>query len=65
MVIHQCDICGKEIGVWIRVSVEPNAAFVLSNVGHLIKYSGEYEICEECFENLLKKIKTEKGNVDD
>lgn len=59
MVIHQCDICGKEIGVWLSVSVEPNAAFVLSNVGHLVEYSGEYEICEECFKNLLKKIKGE------
>ena len=59
MVIHQCDICGKEIGVWLSVSVKPDTPFVLSNVGHLIEYSGEYEICEECFENLLKKIKGE------
>lgn len=59
MVIHKCDICGKELGVWLNVNIEPNAALVFSNVGHLIEYSGEYEICEDCFENLLKKIKGE------
>ena len=61
MVIHKCDICGKELGVWLSVSIKPNAALVFSNVGHLIKYSGEYEICEKCFMNLYETIKGENN----
>ena len=53
MIIHQCDICKKEITTWISINVTPDAAYSFTNIGDLINYRGYYELCPKCFKKII------------
>jgi len=63
MVVHKCDICGKEMGAWLKVStfieVDNNRSLDVSNLSPL---SGSFEMCGDCFGSLIRKKESEEIN---
>ena len=49
MIVHKCDICGKEIGVWFSITVNIGASRPETNVADLVGYQGTIELCKDCF----------------
>lgn len=55
MISFKCDVCGKELGRWYRVTVSPYALCSFQNVSHMIKNECMKDICEDCFEKVKRK----------
>ena len=55
MTIHKCDLCGKEVAVWFRVTARIDSTNQVTNVYDLLKYQGIYDICGKCFKSLIDK----------
>lgn len=53
MIIHKCDICGKEMGAWLKVTTYVEASRNDTNVSDLAPYSGSFDICGKCFKNFI------------
>lgn len=49
MIIHKCDICGKEIDVWFKVVLTVEASHPETNVADIIHLQGTTEICKDCY----------------
>lgn len=54
MVIHKCDSCGKEMGVWITVHTSIGATRNETNVGYLTPFITTREYCVECAKEIFK-----------
>ena len=54
MVIHKCDSCGKEMGVWIKVNTTIDATRNETNVGYLAPFITSREYCVECAKEIFK-----------
>lgn len=52
----KCDVCGKELGRWYRITVSPYALCSCQNVSHMIKNECMKDICEDCFEKVKEKF---------
>lgn len=51
MVVHKCDICKKEVGVWLHVKVEICSKSSETNIYDLLPLQGERDICKNCYLN--------------
>ena len=50
MVIHKCDVCGKELyGVWLTIKVDIDASHPEVNIAKFIPYQTKVEVCESCY----------------
>lgn len=55
MIKHFCNICGKEIGVWLEVETTIEASHPLTNVASMIKYKvNDLHICEDCCKKIAE-----------
>ena len=59
MVIHKCDICGKEMSVWFKVVLTVEASRPEINVADIINLQGTTEICKDCYLSRILKGETE------
>lgn len=57
MKMFRCDICGKEIGRWYRVSIIPYAMYDEINVSDMVKREYSKDICKDCIEMVETKVK--------
>ena len=64
MTIHKCDICGKEMGVWIDVKTSINSTRNETNVANLLPLVVAREYCPDCTKKLFK-IQPDAVNVTD
>ena len=53
MIVHKCDICGSELGVWIKVATSIEATYDGTNVSNLLNLLGNYDICTDCAAKLV------------
>lgn len=63
MIIHKCDICGKEMSSWINITVTVGANRSEVHVGDLINLQGVKEVCKSCcklFEAFINESKLSK-----
>ena len=56
-----CDICGKEINRWYKVTVIPEGMNPNINIAPLLKNSGSCDVCQNCFYTAISCGK-EKAN---
>ena len=56
MTVHKCDICGKEIGVWISLKSTIGATYNETNVANLLDFVNDYDLCIGCAEKLSDYI---------
>ena len=61
MLIRKCDICGKELSIWLDVKVTPGACDPRANVYDLFAFAGDKQICEKCATRLKTVVKALKG----
>ena len=52
----KCDVCGKELGRWYRITVTPYALHSEQNVSHMVKNECLKDICEDCFPKVKEKF---------
>ena len=57
MTVHKCDICGKEMGVWLDIKMTIGGSYPETNVADFLNLQGHTELCKEC---CIKYI-TKKG----
>ena len=55
MIIHKCDICGKEMGVWFKVALTVECSRPEINVADIIHLQGTTEICKDCYMSRISK----------
>lgn len=55
MLIHKCDLCHKEMGVWFELNVKINALDPKTNVGPYLNRTGYAELCVKCYNDMLPK----------
>lgn len=60
MIVHKCDICKKEMGVWIEVNIDIGAKGPNVNVADLLQLRGTKEICKDCYLGLSAVERTEE-----
>ena len=49
MTVFKCDICKKEITVWMNVNISVGGTNHLINVADMLQYQGYREMCLDCF----------------
>lgn len=49
MTVYKCDICKKEITIWMNVNICVGGTNQLMNVSDLLQYQGSYQMCISCF----------------
>ena len=59
MTVHKCDICGKEMDVWLKSVLTVEAARPEINVADIIHLQGTIEICKDCCLSRIPKGKEE------
>lgn len=62
-----CDVCGKEINRWYKVTINCGGSNPNINVASLLKNTGTHDLCKDCFEsaqNYLKRNKEEDTYYD-
>lgn len=66
MIIRKCDSCGKVINVFITVQTTIGAThgYECVNVNSMLPLKRNFELCEDCAEEMLEFIlgKKEKAN---
>ena len=61
MIVHKCDICGKEMGVWFKVVLTVEASRPETNVADILHLQeGTTEICKDCYLSRIPKGETWK-----
>jgi len=60
VIVRKCDYCKKEVGFFIKVTIDKSGIFKKRRTGIIdikgIYAGGEDEICLECFKKLSKAI---------
>lgn len=51
----KCDICKKEIGIWLEVHIKPCAMYDWQNISEISKYTSNMQICKDCMEKMLER----------
>ena len=59
MIIHKCDICGKEMGVWFKVVLTVETLRPETNVADIIHLQGTTEICKDSYLSTIPKGETD------
>ena len=56
MIRYFCNICGKEMGVWLEVRTSIGASHPLNNVSNMIEYNryDNLQICEDCCKKITE-----------
>lgn len=52
MTIHKCDICNRDMGKWLKITVDAESKHIFTNVSDLLGRIGRYDICPACFDKL-------------
>ncbi len=60
MVIHKCDICNKEMAVWLKIDIDIESRYAQASIAELLPFKGTIELCKKCFMN--KYVLVKKGN---
>lgn len=58
-----CDICGKELDVRDCYDEDGYSQYVNVEIRNSRTYGAEYDICNNCYEDILKYVK-EKGGAE-
>lgn len=48
MVIHKCDVCGKEMCSWLNITPQPDAIDPFLNVSNILRFRTTHKVCREC-----------------
>jgi hypothetical protein len=56
MVIHKCDVCGKEMCAWLEITPQPNTSNSILNIANLLQFRTTHEICDNCWNNILMQF---------
>ena len=59
-----CDICGKELDIRDCYDEDGYSKYANVEIRNSRKYGAEYDICNECYEDILKYAK-EKAVLND
>lgn len=62
MTTHKCDMCGKEITVFLRTRTDIQADNPLANVGNLLRYPSCHDFCPECYDKIVEMVYEESKN---
>lgn len=53
MVIHKCDVCGKEMCSWLNITPQPEAIDPILSISNILRFRTPHEVCRECWENIV------------
>lgn len=60
-----CDVCGKEIDERDNYDEDGYSQYVTVELQNSRNYRGAYDICNECYEDILKYAKEKGGKEKD
>ena len=59
-----CDICGKELDIRDCYDEDGYSQYVNIEIRNSRKHSAEYDICNGCYEYILKYAKKKEGKAE-